>query len=78
MMILMYVLGVLIVMALVMGIRKADEIEMGIDLSHPAHNSFEFGITNRNYTWDNGDEQQELRIGFVVIIFSISFYKNNA
>lgn len=68
----------LMVMALVMGLAKADETEWAIEMIHPSFNSFEFGITNRNYEWDNGDSEQELRIGLFIVTLSVSFFKNSA
>jgi hypothetical protein len=68
----------LLVMAIVMGIANADDIEGSIELAHPSFNSFELGITNRNYNWDNGDEEQELRIGLLIVTISVSFFKNSA
>lgn len=68
----------LVVMALVMGMNKAEEIEWAIEFIHPGFNSFELGITNRNYEWDNGDSEQELRIGLFIVTLSVSFFKNSA
>ena len=76
--VLIMVVILLIVMALVMGIAMADDTEWGIELIHPSFNSFELGITNRNYEWDNGDAEQELRIGLLIITLSVSFFKNSA
>jgi len=78
----MYIFLVMIialtVMAIVMGIATSDDIEFSIELAHPRFNSFEVGITNRNYNWDNGDEEQELRIGLLIVTISVSFFKNSA
>ena len=68
----------LVVMTIVMGVAMSDDIEFAIELAHPSFNSFELGITNRNYNWDNGDEEQELRIGLLIVTISISFFKNSA
>lgn len=76
--ILIMVVILLTVMALVMGIAMADDTEWGIELIHPSFNSFEFGISNRNYKWDNGDEEQEIRVGLVIVTLSVSFFKNSA
>ena len=76
--ILLIIVGLLITMAIVMGISKADEVEWAVELAHPRFNSFELGITNRNYSWDNGDEEQEIRIGLLIITMSVSFFKNSA
>jgi hypothetical protein len=71
-------LGLLILMAISVGIYMADDIEMGIELSTFKWTSFELGITNRNYSWDSGDEEQELRLGLFFITFFISFFRNSA
>ena len=71
-------LGLLILMAISVGIYMADDIEMGIELSTFKWTSFELGVTNRNYSWDSGDEEQELRLGLFFITFFISFFRNSA
>ena len=71
-------LGLLILMAISVGIYMADDIEMGIELSTFKWTSFELGVTNRNYIWDSGDEEQELRLGLFFITFFISFFRNSA
>lgn len=71
-------LVLLVIMAMGVGIYMADEIEYGIELSTFKWSSFELGVTNRNYTWDGGDEEQELRIGLFFITFFISFFRNSA
>ena len=76
--ILLLVVSLLVLVAIVMGIAKADEVEWAVELAHPNFNSFEIGITNRNYEWDNGDEEQEIRIGLLLVTISVSFFKNSA
>lgn len=71
-------LGLLILMAIGVGSYMADDIEFGMELSTFKWSSFELGVTNRNYTWDGGDEEQELRIGFFFVTFFVSFFRNSA
>ena len=63
---------------ILIGIGTSDEWQFGIELVNPSFNSFEIGITNRNYEWDNGDQEQELRIGLFIITISCSFFRNAA
>jgi len=67
-----------IALPIILGISSSDEWQFGIELANPSFNSFEIGITNRNYEWDNGDKEQELRIGFLIITISCSFFTNAA
>lgn len=71
-------LGMLILMALSVGAYMADQVEMGIELSTFKWTSFELGVTNRNYEWDNGDEEQELRIGLFFVTLFVSFFRNGS
>lgn len=67
-----------IALPIMIGIAGSDEWQFGIELANPRFNSFEIGITNRNYEWDNGDQEQELRIGFLILTISASFFRNSA
>ena len=71
-------LVLLVIMAIGVGIYMADEIEYGIELSTFKWSSFEIGVTNRNYTWDGGDEEQELRIGLLLFSFIFLFRRFDA
>jgi hypothetical protein len=75
---LLLLVGLLVLMAIGVGLYIADDVEMGIDICTFRWTSFELGITNRNYSWDNGDEEQELRIGLIFITFFVSFFRNSA
>jgi len=75
---LLLLLVLLIIMALGVGFYMSDQVEMGIELSTFKWTSFEIGVTNRNYEWDNGDEEQELRIGLFFVTFFVSFFRNGA
>lgn len=63
---------------ILIGMSSSDEWQFGLELANPSFNSFEIGITNRNYEWDNGDKEQELRIGLFIMTISCSFFTNAA
>ncbi len=69
---------VLTLIAIITGFRGYDSYEMGIDLVIPGSTTFELGITNRHYDTQNGNIEQELRIGLFFIIFFIVFFRNDA
>lgn len=71
-------IGLLTITALLSSIVGCDEWAMGLEFNLMKFNSFEVGITNRNYQWDNGDHEQELRIGFIFITVFFSSFRNNA
>ena len=68
----------LTIMALVSGFVGCDEWTLGLEFNLFKFNSFEIGITNRNYEWDNGDHEQELRIGLVFVTIFFSSFRNSA
>lgn len=72
------VIVLFIALPIISGIVGCDEWQFGFELVNPRFNSFEIGITNRNYEWDNGDVEQELRIGFLIFTISASFFRNAA
>lgn len=55
-----------------------DEWEIGINYPTLSSVPFETGISHKSYTWDNGDTEQEIRIGFVFVILCFSFFKFQA
>lgn len=63
---------------ILIGLSNSDESEFGFEIVNPGFNSFEIGITNRAYQWDNGDSEQELRIGLLLLTISFSFFRNAA
>jgi hypothetical protein len=74
----MVVLNVLLVMVTVLsmavivwGFYHFDEYEIGIEFLPKDYNSFELGVSNRNYKLDDGGLEQELRIG--LLLFSVIF-----
>lgn len=73
-------IGVVVItlVAIITGFRGYDSYEMGIDFVIPGSTTFEIGITNRHYDTQNGNIEQELRIGLFFIIFFIVFFRNDA
>ena len=74
----MVVLNVLIVIVTLLsmavsvwGLCFFDEYEIGVEFLPKDYNSFELGVSNRNYKLDDGGLEQELRIG--VLLFSFIF-----
>lgn len=55
-----------------------DEWEIGINYPTLSSVPFEFGVSHKSYSWDNGDHEQEIRIGFVFIVLCFSFFRNQA
>jgi len=62
---------VLMVAVVVWGFVFFDEYEIGIEFLPKDYNSFELGVSNRNYNTDDGGLEQELRIG--LLLFSVIF-----
>jgi hypothetical protein len=56
---------------IVWGLCFFDEYEIGVEFLPKDYNSFELGVSNRNYKLDDGGLEQELRIG--VLLFSFIF-----
>ena len=56
---------------IVWGFYHFDEYEIGIEFLPKDYNSFELGVSNRNYKLEDEGLEQELRIG--LLIFSIIF-----
>ena len=71
-------LAVILLIALITGLRNNDEYEMGIEIVAPGNTAFEVGITNRHYVTTDGSVEQEIRIGFFFITFFICFFRNDA
>ena len=74
----MVVLNVLLVMVTVLsmavivwGFYHFDEYEIGIEFLPKDYNSFELGVSNRNYKLEDEGLEQELRIG--LLLFSVIF-----
>jgi hypothetical protein len=52
---------------LIWGFWFFEEFEIGIEFLPKGYNSFELGISNRNYYLDNEGLEQEMRIGLLLI-----------
>jgi hypothetical protein len=81
----MVVLNVLLVMVTVLsmavivwGFYHFDEYEIGIEFLPKDYNSFELGVSNRNYKLDDGGLEQELRIGLLLFSFIFLFRRFDA
>ena len=62
---------VLMITVIVWGFVHFEEYEIGIEFLPKNYNSFELGVSNRNYNLDDGGLEQELRIG--LLLFSVIF-----
>lgn len=81
MMILNLVLAIVVVLmitVIVWGFVHFEEYEMGIEFLPKNYNSFELGISNRNYNLDDGGLEQELRIGLLLFSLIILFRRFGA
>jgi hypothetical protein len=81
----MVVLNVLIVIVtilsmavIVWGLACFDEYEIGVEFLPKDYNSFELGVSNRNYKLDDGGLEQELRIGLLLFSFIFLFRRFDA
>jgi hypothetical protein len=59
--------SILVLIVLIWGFWFFEEFEIGIEFLPKGYNSFELGISNRNYYLDNGGLEQEMRIGLLLI-----------
>lgn len=62
---------ILMVAVIVWGLAFFEEYEIGIEFLPKDYNSFEIGVSNRNYKLDDGGLEQEMRIG--LLLFSVIF-----
>ena len=69
--VLLTIVAVLMISVVIWGFSQFEEWEMGIEFLPKNYNSFELGVSNRNYITDDGGLEQELRIG--LLIFSVIF-----
>ncbi len=60
------------------GFYHFDEWEIGIELMPTDFNNFELGVSNRNYTLEDGGLEQELRIGLLLFSFIALFRRFDA
>jgi len=70
---------VLMVAVVVWGFVFFDEYEIGVEFLPKDYNSFELGVSNRNYKLeDDGGLEQELRIGLLLFSFIFLFRRFDA
>lgn len=69
--VLLTIVAVLMIAVVIWGFANFEEYEIGIEFLPKDYNSFELGVSNRNYATDDGGLEQELRIG--LLIFSVIF-----
>ena len=81
----MVVLNVLLVMVtllsmavIVWGLVFFDEYEIGVEFLPKDYNSFELGVSNRNYKLEDDGLEQELRIGLLLFSFIFLFRRFDA
>jgi len=60
------------------GFSFFDECEFGIEFLPKDYNSFELGVSNRNYLLEDGGLEQELRIGLLLFSIIILFRRFDA
>ncbi len=72
------IVGLLSTIVLIMGFMYFDEWEVGIEFLPIGYNSFELGISNRNYNLDDGGQEQELRIGLLLFTLIAEFRRFDA
>jgi len=69
--VLIVIVAILSMAVIVWGLCFFDEYEIGVEFLPKDYNSFELGVSNRNYKLDDGGLEQELRIG--LLLFSVIF-----
>jgi hypothetical protein len=72
------IVGLLSVIVCIWGFTHFDEWEIGVEFLPKDYNSFELGVSNRNYELTDGGLEQELRIGVLLFTFLIIFRKFDA
>jgi hypothetical protein len=72
------IVGLLSVIVVVWGFAHFEEWEIGIEFLPKNYNSFELGVSNRNYELTDGGLEQELRVGLLLFTFLIIFRKFGA
>jgi len=72
------VVGLLMVVVIIMGFMYFDEWEVGIEFLPKGYNSFELGVSNRNYPLEDDGLEQELRIGLLLFTFLVIFRRFGA
>ena len=69
--VLLVIVTLLSMAVIVWGLVCFEEYEIGIEFLPKDYNSFELGVSNRNYKLEDEGLEQELRIG--LLIFSVIF-----
>ena len=72
------IVGLLSVIVVIWGFMHFEEWEIGIEFLPKNYNSFELGISNRNYELTDGGLEQELRIGLLLFSLLVIFRKFDA
>lgn len=72
------IVGLLSVIVVIWGFMHFDEWEIGVEFLPKDYNSFELGVSNRNYELTDGGMEQELRVGMLLFTFFIIFTKFDA
>ena len=72
------IVGLLSVIVVIWGFMHFDEWEIGVEFLPKGYNSFELGISNRNYVLVDEGMEQELRVGMLLFTFFIIFTKFDA
>jgi hypothetical protein len=72
------IVAVLSMAVIVWGLVFFDEYEIGVEFLPRDYNSFELGVSNRNYKLDDGGLEQELRIGLLLFSFIFLFRRFDA
>ena len=63
---------------IIWGLLYFEEFELGIEFLPKNYNSFEIGVSNRNYPTEDGGLEQELRIGVILFTFVVLFRRFGA
>ena len=69
--VLLVIVTLLSISVILWGLCFFEEYEIGVEFLPKDYNSFELGVSNRNYKLDDGGLEQELRIG--LLLFSVIF-----
>jgi hypothetical protein len=69
---------VLMIAVVIWGFAFFDEYEFGIEFLPKDYNSFELGVSNRNYLLEDDGLEQELRIGLLLFSIIILFRRFDA
>ena len=76
--VLLTIVAVLMIAVVVWGFVFFDEYEIGVEFLPKDYNSFELGVSNRNYKLEDDGLEQELRIGLLLFSFIFLFRRFDA